>query len=54
MADGTLVLSADDQELQSRVKAMFRPGHYGYGSDCLFSPAFLRKYRDHVCRDPAS
>jgi hypothetical protein len=41
----TLCLTPDDRLLQEKLRQLFRPGHYGYGSECLFSPAFLRKHR---------
>lgn len=50
MAEGSLELSAEDQKRQDYVRSLFREGHYGYKSDCLFSPAFLRKY-DHLLKE---
>jgi putative glycosyltransferase (TIGR04372 family) len=50
MAAGELTLDDEARDLQRAVKDLFRPGHYGYGSDCLISPAFLKKHRDLLGR----
>jgi putative glycosyltransferase (TIGR04372 family) len=42
----TRVYNDDDQVLQARFKALFRPGHYTYGSSSRIGRAFLRCHRD--------
>jgi len=37
--------TSDDVELQQRFHALFRPGHYSYGSQARVGQDFLRKYR---------
>jgi putative glycosyltransferase (TIGR04372 family) len=36
--------SKEDEELQLRFKALFKPGHYTYGSASRISRAFLKRY----------
>ncbi|HWJ36319.1 MAG TPA: TIGR04372 family glycosyltransferase [Steroidobacteraceae bacterium] len=38
--------SEEDELLQQRFRALFRPGHYGYGSKSRVGTAFLQKYRN--------
>lgn len=35
----------DDEELQNRFRALFRPGHYMYGSASRVGRAFLKRYQ---------
>lgn len=44
LASDNLQLDKKDKQLQARIKGHLKPGHYGYQSNCLFSPAFLRRY----------
>lgn len=36
--------SEEEEELQRRFRAFFRPGHYGFGSRARIGKTFLRKY----------
>lgn len=51
MSEGTFALSKEDQKRQNAVKSLFRRGHYGYLSECLFSPAFLNRHQDLLPND---
>ncbi len=44
MADMAFQMSKEDEIRQQKMKALFRKGHFGYQSNCLFSPAFLKRY----------
>lgn len=47
---GVASYDAYDEVLQRQFKALFRPGHYGYGSDSRIGRDFLRKYA-HLLED---
>jgi putative glycosyltransferase (TIGR04372 family) len=44
--DGTCNYTEEDEDLQHRFRALFQPGHYGYGCSRRFGKSFLRAYRD--------
>lgn len=52
--DGTCIYTEEDENFQRRFEALFRPGHYGYGSSRRIGRSFLRAHRDLLCDRPAS
>jgi hypothetical protein len=44
--DGTWVAEDEDEELQERFRALFKPSHLCCGFSCRISTAFLKKNRD--------
>jgi putative glycosyltransferase (TIGR04372 family) len=43
-AEGRVQYTREDEERQARFKALFRPGHWGYGGQTRVGRDFLRKY----------
>jgi putative glycosyltransferase (TIGR04372 family) len=41
---GTAAYTAQDEELQKRMRALFRPGHYSFGAASRIGRQFLRKH----------
>jgi putative glycosyltransferase (TIGR04372 family) len=44
--DGTCHYTEEDENLQRQFRALFRPGHYAYGSKAQTGRKFLRAHRD--------
>jgi putative glycosyltransferase (TIGR04372 family) len=42
--EGRVVYTREDETLQSRFKALMKPGHYTYGSESRVGRDFLRRY----------
>jgi putative glycosyltransferase (TIGR04372 family) len=43
--DGTFAVTGEDEDLQRRFRALFKPHHLGYGSPVRIGAAFLRQHR---------
>ncbi|MEO8629140.1 MAG: TIGR04372 family glycosyltransferase [Betaproteobacteria bacterium] len=46
--EGRAVYSPDDEALQTRFRALMRPGHYSFGGENRVGRDFLRKYREYL------
>ena len=51
--DGRAAYTQEDEALQQRFRALFRPGHYSYGGVNRVGREFLRKYRRLLGDPPA-